>query len=630
MNISQEKQAIINVTNRHLKVESGPGSGKSTLLINFIKQRLGEGVDEERILVLMFSNAAKDKFSSQLKNISVSNIQIKTLHSYGYQLYAQLCSSQKVKRAHVASMSDIYLQRWFRQVLKDANSKFANSKYHHINQQTLESFYTFVTLKRNVEFEIKGISHFSALERLTNPVFEKAYEMITEQKIDMGIIPINEIVAIPAEVFSINSVESRVLKDKYDYILIDESQDLSEIDFAMVRNHLGSNTKLIMVGDADQSINEFRGSNSNIFRNLDLILNDVLSFKLQGNYRFSEGLSSLAYKLFNYENKEPQHFVQENTYASIEIERYFDKRNPLVKALNEETLLLDNCLILREKNAFPLYELMLLDNNIPYYLNKSKSFVFHKPIAMLLGYLLLANKQCISVFPLNIQNSIVKGMLYTPYPQAQPEIAQWLTSRIPSITFEMLTTLKNSTSENNALGNIPIVSDMIRNSFSPQSTVCSILEAMKSYKCFSPLLSSNAAILNQSGLSQIRLLEYFKSTQMTVERLFMLIVKSFNPSQNKEDALQILTMHEAKGSEFLNVFIGGLNDGVMPLIRKEEDKSKSALEAEKRLLFVAMTRTIKKLTLLCPIDETLAKNSISMSNTSYMPYKTSRFISLLT
>ncbi|MGK2231329.1 MAG: DNA helicase-2/ATP-dependent DNA helicase PcrA [Colwellia sp.] len=626
MNISKEKQAIIKIKNQHIKVESGPGAGKSTLLVEFIKERLSEGVDESRILVLMFTNASKEKFSEQLKN---NKIIVKTLHSYGYELFSQLTSTQSIKRLHVGSINNFYLQRFYRQALTEANSQFANSKYHRITQQTIENFYTFVTLKRNVDFKIEGISQFAALDRLSNQVFETAYEKIRNQINDVEIIPINEVLAIPAEVFAKKSNESNRLKEKYDYILIDEAQDLSEIDYAMIHNHLGLSTKVIMVGDIDQSINEFRGANSNIFKSLHLILNGVFSTKLKGSYRFSKGLSSLAYKLFEHKNEESQIFSRENTYASIEIERFFDIRHPLISALKKEDQLKDNCLILREKNAFPLYELMLLDNDIPYSLRKNSSFVFHKPISMLLGYFLLANKQCISFLPLDIQNAIVKGMLYTPYPQAQPEIAQWLTGNIPSIAFEIITTLKSSTTENNALGNIPIVSEMIRSSFTPQSTVYSVLEAMSSYKCFAPLISSNTAILNQSGLSQVRLLDYFKSTQMTIERLFSLVIKSFNNKVYKIDTLQLLTMHEVKGSEFKNVFIGALYDGIMPLIRKEEDKSRSSLEAEKRLLYVAMTRAIKKLTLLCPVDNVTKTNNNYDFNSTYKPYKTSRFLSLL-
>ena len=84
MNISKEKQAIIKIKNQHIKVESGPGAGKSTLLVEFIKERLSEGVDESRILVLMFTNASKEKFSEQLKN---NKIIVKTLHSYGYCVF---------------------------------------------------------------------------------------------------------------------------------------------------------------------------------------------------------------------------------------------------------------------------------------------------------------------------------------------------------------------------------------------------------------------------------------------------------------------------------------------------------------------------------------------------------------
>ena len=629
MEISKEKQDIISVNGHHIKVESGPGAGKSTLLTQFINERVLEGTHPDRILVLMFTKASQLDFSSKLRDIQISNVKVKTIHSYGYSLINELYNFQMVQKHHVGSISDYHLNRWFRQILNQANSEFVNSKYHHINQQTIDGFYTFITLKRNLDFQIENISNFQTLERLSNPVYERAYQLFIQQRDEKGIVPINEVVAIPAEMFALNSHLSTNLKNRYDYLLVDEAQDLSEMDFAMINNHLGINTKIVMVGDSNQSINEFRGANCNIFQNLDKLLENVCVKQLRGSYRFSKGMSDLSRKLFNQEEIDPQFFTQKNTYASIEIERYYDNRNPLIKALRPENKLTDNCLILREKNAFPLYELMLLDNDIPYNLHKNRSFVFHKPIAMLLGYLLVASDLCISMLPLDVQTAIVKGMLFTPYPQAQSEISYWLTGKIPSVAFEMITTLKAKREENNAFGNIPVVANMIKSAFNNQSNVINILEAMLCYKCFDPLFNSNSAKLNQSGLSQVRLLEYFKSTGMTVERLFSLIIKSTKVN-NKSNYLNIMTIHDTKGSEFKNVFIGALVDGIFPLIRTEEDKQKSSIDCEKRLFYVAMTRAIKRLTLLCPKEDIPVSNDYVKNNITFVPYKTSQFISLLT
>lgn len=622
MNISQEKHELIKLSNTHLKIDSGPGAGKSSFLIHFIKQRLIEGVAAKRILVLMFTKYSKDQFSKRLVKNEIKSIKVKTLHSYGFELFSELCDRNIIHKSHVAPISDLHIQRWYREALTHANSMFANRKYHHISNQTIESFYTYVTLKRNVYFKLNGISHFTALKRIENQVFEKAYEIIMSQTVEKGIININELVAIPAEYYLNNVNVITNLKKKYDYILVDEAQDLSECDFAMCKNHIGHGTKLVMVGDENQSIHEYRGSNRNIFGNLDQLIDNVCSKRLRGSYRFSKDFSELSQKLFNNKFTDVTTFSQKNTYASLEKERYFDERSPLIKALKNEPNLSENCLILREKNAFPLYELMLLDNDIPYNLNKNASFVFHKPVALLIGYLLVASKQCISTLPLNLQTTIIKSMLYTPYPQTQPEIAHWLMSRLPSDAFEVMTTLKSNTHDNCALGNIPIISQMITSAFTPDSLVSDILTAMHGYKCFNPLFNSTSAILNHSALSQVRLFNFFKSNKMSVTRLFKLIIKSTQQNIYDLNGIQLITMHEAKGSQYKNVFLGGLVDGIIPLIRTEEDKSASAIEAEKRLFYVAITRTIKKLTLLCPVD--------NGNTTSNIPYTTSRFIDLLT
>jgi DNA helicase-2/ATP-dependent DNA helicase PcrA len=630
MKLSSEKIAIIKTNQQNIKVESGPGAGKTTLLVNYIDQRLREGVDPSRILVLMFTNSTQKQFVGQLNKQGIKNIKVNTIHAYGYQLYSKLCQLNLLQSCHVGSINDIHIQRCYREILNSANELLVNSPYRHISKQLLENFYTFITLKRNQDFAIStnGISHFTALNRINNPLFESAYSLLNKEQSDVGIIPINEVVAKPAEYFSKPSWLRDEIQGMYDYILVDEGQDLSEMDFAMINNHIGSNTKLVIAGDEKQSINEFRGANHNIFKNLDVLLPDVINTKLISSFRFSSGLSNLAFKLFGTSsNNDGQSFVKENTYASIEIERYFDQRHPLIKNLISTKNLDESCLILREKNAFPVYELLLLDNDIDFNLGKNRPFVFHKPITMLLGYLLLASGRCITSLPFELQISIVKSLLYTPYPQAQPEISQWLLSKLPSVAYEMLTTLKKGENESSALGNVPLISEVIRKGFTAKSSVAQILNTLTGFKCMNPLFNTTTAILNQSSLSQVRLLDFFKKTNMSVERLFELVDKSLSNKNN--NGLKVMTMHEAKGAEFSSVYVGALYDGIMPLIRTESDKSESAIEAEKRLLYVAMTRAIDKLTLLCPVENKVSHIQYSESGTYFLT-KTSRFIDILT
>jgi DNA helicase-2/ATP-dependent DNA helicase PcrA len=86
---------------------------------------------------------------------------------------------------------------------------------------------------------------------------------------------------------------------------------------------------------------------------------------------------------------------------------------------------------------------------------------------------------------------------------------------------------------------------------------------------------------------------------MTIKRLFELVLHSESNAQ-VAGAIQLMTVHEAKGNEFLHLFVGGLYDGVFPLIRTKDDEEQHKLDAEKRLFYVAITRTKRFLSILSP------------------------------
>jgi DNA helicase-2/ATP-dependent DNA helicase PcrA len=618
MILPKEKLDIIETIDSNMVIQSCPGAGKTLLLTHYIKNLLKLKVPADRILVLMFGNKASREFLFRLnKTCPSSTVKVKTFHSYGYELYCQLSNVGYLQPPYVADNNDPQLRGWFRKELVEANKWSNKQQYQHISNAILDNFMNFYSMERNLEFSIPNIPNRN--DYRVNELFMRAYSSIRGQMNSNGIIPLIELIATPCDIIKEHKELIDNLSHRYDYILTDESQDMSLSDFNLVNLHLQNNTKLISVGDSDQCINEFRGANKNIFINIPNLLSNVLVKKLETSYRFSHHLTFLSKKVFV--NKVISPIIKSDipfTNVTLDQEISFDSNHPIIKDNNYS--LADTCLILREHNAFPVYELTLLNQNMKYNLLSKKSFIHNKSVSMLLGYIFQISQPKFKLLDFETQSVIMKNVLYTPYPQMMNEISQVLLNKMPSISYDMLSEYD---ANNKGFGQIPFMFTTIKRKFDETSLVSDVILHLASFKIMDCFFNTSAAKSHQTALSQVRLLEFFTKTRMTVKRLIELVFKSQYDTYTKDiDSIKISTAHEVKGLEFNQVIIGGLLEGIFPLIRNSGDLSNAELEEEECLFFVAMTRARQRLKILSP-------NSSEGQNCNMFIKKNSRFIERL-
>jgi DNA helicase-2/ATP-dependent DNA helicase PcrA len=618
MILPKEKLDIIETLDSNMVIQSCPGAGKTLLLTHYIKNLLKLNVPADRILVLMFGNKASREFSSRLnKTCPSSTVKVKTFHSYGYELYCQLSNVGYLQTPYVADNNDPQLRGWFRKELVEANKWSNNQQYQHISNAILDNFMNFYSIERNLEFSLPTIPNRDRYR--VNELFMRAYSSIRGQIRSNGTIPLIELIATPCDIIKEQKDLIDNLSDRYDYILTDESQDMSLSDFKLVKLHLQNNTKLISVGDSDQCINEFRGANKNIFINIPNLLPNVVVKKLETSYRFSHHLTFLSKKVFGKQSTLP--IIKSDipfTNVTLDQELSFDSSHPIFA--DNDYSLADTCLILREHNAFPVYELTLLNQNKKYNLVNKLSFIHNKSIAMLLGYIFQIDQPKFKLLDFETQSVIMKNVLYTPYPQMMNEISQVLLRKMPALSYDMLSEYD---ANNKGFGEIPFMFTTIKRKFDENSLVSDVLLHLASFKIMDCFFNTTTAKFHQSALSQVRLLQFFTQTQMTVKRLIELVFRAQHDTYTKDnDSIKLSTVHEVKGLQFPQVIIGGLVEGIFPLIRNSGELSTAELEEEECLFFVAMTRAQKRLKILSP-------NSAEDRNCNIFIKKNSRFIERL-
>ena len=388
-------------------------------------------------------------------------------------------------------------------------------------------------------------------------------------------------------------------QERFKYILIDEYQDTNEVQYILTKMLSAKYKNICVVGDPDQSIYGFRGSN---YRN---ILNFEKDYKkskiilLEQNYRSTSNILNAANDIIkNNKNRKDKSLWTDNTEGDkIIYKRCDDEKDEAnfvvteIKKLISSGEKLENIAVLYRTNAQSRnVEEVLLRENIPYKVVGSFYFYNRKEIKDLICYLKLIYNPLDDLSLTRIINVPKRGI--------------------------GLKTLENLTTKANLLndGIFNVIESGKELEFkklilklqmeSEDLSLTELVDLILDLSGIRKELESEDTIEAQSRLEN---LEEFKSITKNFEDKYGVVslsefldeislVSDVEEHKNQTDVVTLMTVHSAKGLEFDNVFIIGLEEGIFP--HNMSLYSNEDVEEERRLCYVAVTRAKKHLTIL--------------------------------
>lgn len=276
--LNEEQLKAVNSNSRYLLVLAGAGTGKTTVLIERVKRLLKSNKPSE-ILVITFTKSASDEIKKRSKN---SELESYTFDSFCYQ---KLKEKREIK------------------IVKNEEAPF--------------------TIKETMEFQ-----RYQSVPKLTVP---KKYDLYLEYKRTNNLIDFFDL-----ETLFLSKFENKEFS--YKHILIDEAQDINDLQWEIIKRIKTDDTDIFMVGDPDQSIYRFRGSNPNILAKfIDEYSAKVIALKM--NYRSSKGIIRAANNLIKVNMKRFDKTLiafDENEYTSGYIISFdeFEELNNIEKMIN--------------------------------------------------------------------------------------------------------------------------------------------------------------------------------------------------------------------------------------------------------------------------------------------------------
>lgn len=610
--LNENQYLAVSTPSQHVRIIAGAGSGKTRVLTYRISYLISEkNVLPWKILAITFTN----KVAGEMKNRVLSmipevnkDLTIKTFHSFAANFLRR-----EISVLGFPASFTIIDEEDQTKLVKDIAATLGFKRSDKIVGSAL-SYIASQKLKEKYPDEIK----------IVKPAFEdektclEIYQIYEEEKFKNYALDFDDLLLQTNSILENYPDIKRKWQDRIDYILIDEFQDTNDIEYKMINHLKKPSASLYVVGDPDQTIYTWRGANQNIILDLNKRFPDMETIVLDRNYRSTQAILNSANKLiaFNklrvaknlYTKQEGGEIVNVHSSPSGRFEAEYVARE-IAKLKNTGSYKLKDIALLYRSNYITMdFEAALTRFQIPYKIYGGTKFYQRREIKDVLAYfhLIVNTKDDISFG--RILNVPKRGI-----GEASEAILKQEADEHKASLYEYVRDVNLEESQ---------IPNRLMNSLKTMVTCIELAkkEISKNEEVFSKTLEDMIWSLGyqehlrkeEDGDERIEnvkalfedIRHYLKSNpeSMFDEYLQNIALISAQDEVVGGDYVTLMTVHTAKGLEFPVVFVVRLNQGVMPNMRAITEGGYLALEEERRLAYVAITRAKNKLYLTLASD----------------------------
>ncbi|UEG51590.1 UvrD-helicase domain-containing protein [Mucilaginibacter daejeonensis] len=608
--LNPQQRAAAEQTEGPVMIIAGAGSGKTRVITYRVAHLIHKGVDPFNILVLTFTNKAAKEMRERISNVvgtEAKNIWMGTFHS----VFAKILRVEASKLGYPSNFT-IYdtddSKSVLRAVLKEMNlddKLYAPNYVYNRISAAKNNLVSWNEYQQNEQ--IQADDHSNGRGHLG-----KVYENYANRCFRAGAMDFDDLLFQTNRLLKEHTDVLYKYQNKFKYLMVDEYQDTNFSQYLIVKKLAAINENLCVVGDDAQSIYAFRGANIQNILNFEKDYPDLKVYKLEQNYRSTQNIVNVANSIIanNKEQLKKNVFSEKDHGDKIKVTRAYsdnEEGKTVAEAIMQERATKglkwhDFAILYRTNAQSRSMEEGLRKLNIPYKIYGGLSFYQRKEIKDLIAYFRLtfnpndeeALKRVINYPKRGIGDTSVDRIILTA---GQNGITPW------EVIVEPSKYLDGRTS-----ANIGVFSTMIQ-SFQVVTQTMSAYDAALHIAQHSGVLKDLYEDKSVEGLNRYEniqeLLNGIKefSEREDIEQrtldVFMqdvaLLTNDDNDKNPNADTVSLMTIHSSKGLEFGNVFVVGLEENLFP--SQMSLNSRSDLEEERRLFYVAVTRAENKLTI---------------------------------
>jgi len=614
-NLNEQQLKVVLEANGPCLVLAGAGSGKTRVLIYRLAYLLENGINPKNILFVTFTNKASKEMLNRAEILLKSNISglwIGTFHHI-----ANIILRKEIEAFGYTSNFSIVDKEDSKDLLEDCLDELGFLKKEKLfpKKEIILNIYNLAVNSQKEIEEIINNFYPNLVEYISH--IKRVISYYSEKKQKANIMDFDDLL-----IYWLKILQKKELCEKYSklfrYILVDEYQDTNRLQFEILKRLSSYYRNILVVGDDAQSIYSFRAADINNILDFPKVFNDAKIFKLEINYRSTPQILSLANQIIKHNvNQFPKTLTSikkdEQLPMVVKTKDVYQQAKfvcqKILELIAEGIPIKEIAVLFRSHFQALELEVELLKRNIPYIIRGGLRFFEQAHIKDVLSYLkLLINpkdelsfKRAVSLhkgigrsFANKIYEKFKDGVNFS-------DIKKSLHSRQKEGFEEFINIMES-----------------IKN-LKPQEAIYTILKFYKNY-CYLSFEDADDRILDLEELAKM-------SKDFSTIKNFISEISSFEDfkgetrktATKKEDFLVLSTIHQAKGLEWEVVFLIGFSDYEFPHPKALE--SEEALEEERRLFYVATTRTKSLLYITYPETKYTFKNGIIISRPSMFFYE---------
>ena len=622
-----QRQAVM-ATDGPLLILAGAGSGKTRVLTHRTAYLIEEcGVNPYNIMAITFTNKAAGEMREridQMVGYGSESIWVCTFHSTCVRILRRY-----IDRLGFGTNFTIYDSDDQKTLMKDICKRLEIDTKMYKEKMFLSAISSAKDeLIDPIEFETRAAGDY--VKRKQAQVYRE-YQQALKQN---NALDFDDLIMKTVELFKLDKEVLASYQDRFRYIMVDEYQDTNTAQFELIRLLALKYQNLCVVGDDDQSIYKFRGANIYNILNFEHHFPDATVIKLEQNYRSTQNILDAANAVIanNQGRKEKRLWTDNGAGDKITFEQLdtaaeeadFVARD-IARRVRKGEYQYKDCAILYRTNAQSrLFEERFITANIPYKIFGGVNFYARKEVKDLLAYLKtidngqddLAVRRIINIPKRGIgAASINKVALYAQEQEISFYDALCVAEQVPGLgkAAAKIRPFVLFIQSMKAKAKLLSVADLLQEVIETTGYVRE-LEAEGTDEAEARIENIDELISKAVDYAEV---EEAPTLNGFLENVAL--VADIDSFDENSDYVVLMTLHSAKGLEFPNVYLAGLEDGLFPSYMSiTSDNSQAEIEEERRLAYVGITRAKKNLTI------TSARVRMVRGQTQYG--KVSRFV----
>jgi len=599
-NLNQKQLEAVTTTEGYVRVIAGAGSGKTKALTSrfaYIVDRLG--INSSNILCVTFTNKAAQEMKKRVKALIGDTYDVSFITTY--HGFCVRFLREEINKIHYPKNFIILDAEDQKSILRDVFTALdINSK-----QLTFKQVLRFISKQKSSSNYLGYILENKGFEPdPSDSLSSQVFQMYLDKQKRNYALDFDDLIHFTEFILDHNSDVLSKWQENLHYIQVDEAQDSSQSQFHLVEMLSRVHHNLFLVGDPDQTIYEWRGAKPEYLVEFDSIFPDTRTIIMNRNYRSTPNILKVGNHIIKNntvrvdkdmitdkpEGFEVVHFHGKNDF---EESRWIASEIKDIRQ-SEDASYSDITILYRSSHLSRNIEQALIKDNIPYIIFGGIRFFERKEI-----------KDVLSMLRLIVQGDNFSFLRMHNHPSRGlgKKFLQRLSLLAAEQNLSLLQALQRNTADKElakkgALDFLALL-DELRESAKSKS-ISDLVKIILDKSGLSELyrkdgdedrlenikeLVNSMLVLEKENNAPVNIIEYLQEIALYTD---------LDADTQQQDKVRLMTIHISKGLEFPYVFLCGFTEGVIPSALSIKERRKRAIEEERRLMYVAVTRAEKR------------------------------------